>query len=158
MHDIIVGTASIQKNIANFIPVVCGKTTQQSSSCRGLQRDVVYLDWPIAPSYMSPNAGGGGELRGLSQWVKLYTGAQISFGDLTPYLTYELFAKDPVETVAWKNLRERKFRPLKKKTPYLLPSRDWKKWPGANFSACGFCRPALYSSALFKTNGSWQYW
>ncbi len=26
---------------------------------RGLQRDV-YLDWPIAPSYMSPNAGGGG--------------------------------------------------------------------------------------------------
>jgi hypothetical protein len=27
---------------------------------RGLQRDVVYLDWPIAPSYMSPNAGGGG--------------------------------------------------------------------------------------------------
>jgi hypothetical protein len=26
----------------------------------GLQRDVVYLGWPIAPSYMSPNAGGGG--------------------------------------------------------------------------------------------------
>jgi hypothetical protein len=23
---------------------------------RGLQRDVVYLGWPIAPSYMSPNA------------------------------------------------------------------------------------------------------
>jgi hypothetical protein len=36
---------------------------------------------------MSPNAGGG-ELRGLSQWVQLYTGAQINFGDLTPYLTY----------------------------------------------------------------------
>ncbi len=55
---------------------------------RGLQRDVVYLSWPIAPSYMSPNAGGGGELRGLSQWVQLYTGAQINCGDLTPYLTY----------------------------------------------------------------------
>ncbi len=31
-----------------------------------LQRDVVYLGCQIAPSYMSPNAGGG-ELRGLSQ-------------------------------------------------------------------------------------------
>ncbi len=31
---------------------------------------------------------GGGELRGLSQWVQWYTGAQINFGDLTPYLTY----------------------------------------------------------------------
>ncbi len=127
---------------------------------RGLQRDVVYLGWPIAPSYMSSNAEGGRELRGLStkyvhiksttvyalrrnwdspnpflasessppprnrgeghtslrvggwgesqfrrgaytvvlfictyfvglsQWVQLYTGAQITFGDLTPYLTY----------------------------------------------------------------------
>ncbi len=27
---------------------------------RRLQKDVVYLGWPIAPSYMSPNAGGGG--------------------------------------------------------------------------------------------------
>ncbi len=26
---------------------------------RGSQRDVVYLGWPIAPSYMSPNVGGG---------------------------------------------------------------------------------------------------
>jgi hypothetical protein len=56
----------------------------------GFQRDVVYLGWPIAPSYMSPNAGvmgGGGGLRGLSQWVLLYTGAQINLGDPTPYLT-----------------------------------------------------------------------
>jgi hypothetical protein len=30
------------------------------SAARGLQRDVVYLGWPIAPSYMSPNAGGVG--------------------------------------------------------------------------------------------------
>jgi hypothetical protein len=37
---------------------------------------------------MSPYAGGGGELRGLSQRVQLYTGTQINFGDLTPYLTY----------------------------------------------------------------------
>jgi hypothetical protein len=26
---------------------------------RGLQRDAVYLGWPIAPSYMSQNAGVG---------------------------------------------------------------------------------------------------
>ncbi len=56
----------------------------------GSRSDVVYLGWPIAPSYMSPNAEGGGELRGLSQWVPLYTVAQINFGDLT-YLTYGLF-------------------------------------------------------------------
>ncbi len=40
---------------------------------RVLQRDVVYLCWPIAPSYMIPNAGEGGGLRGLSQWVQLCT-------------------------------------------------------------------------------------
>jgi len=41
---------------------------------RGLQRDVVYLGWPIAPSHVSPNAGDGGRvLRGLSQWVQLCT-------------------------------------------------------------------------------------
>ncbi len=32
--------------------------------------------------------GGGGGLRGLSQWVQLNIEAQINFGDLTPYLTY----------------------------------------------------------------------
>ncbi len=59
---------------------------------RGLQRDVVYIGWPIAPSYMSPNAEGGWQLRGLSQWVQLcsvyitWHGAQINFGDLTSYL------------------------------------------------------------------------
>ncbi len=37
---------------------------------RVLQRDAVYLGWPIAPSYMSPSARGGGGLRTLSQWVQ----------------------------------------------------------------------------------------
>jgi hypothetical protein len=46
----------------------------------GLQRDVASI---LAPSYMSPIAGGG-----VSCEVQLYTGAQINFGDLTPYLTY----------------------------------------------------------------------
>jgi hypothetical protein len=31
-------------------------------------------------------------LRGLSQRVQLYTGAQINSGDLTPYLTYGFWA------------------------------------------------------------------
>ncbi len=57
---------------------------------------------------MSPNAGGGGEWRSLSQWVQLYTGAQINFGDLTPYLTYgqdvwdrvsKCFVRDPTSLV-----------------------------------------------------------
>ncbi len=39
--------------------------------------------------------GRGRGLRGLSQWVQLYTGAQINFGDLTQYLTYALHAQVP---------------------------------------------------------------
>ncbi len=36
-----------------------------------------------------PKCGGRGvELRGLCQWVQLYTEAQINLGDLTPYLTF----------------------------------------------------------------------
>jgi hypothetical protein len=38
---------------------------------------------------MSPNAGGGdGEVSANEYSCTLYTGAQINFGDLTPYLTY----------------------------------------------------------------------
>ncbi len=39
---------------------------------------------------MSQNAGGGGGGVRLSQWVQPYTGAQVNFGDLTPYLTYDV--------------------------------------------------------------------
>ncbi len=42
----------------------------------------------VLPPYLSTIAGGGGELRGLSQWVQLFTGAKINFGYLTPYLIY----------------------------------------------------------------------
>ncbi len=56
--------------------------------CRGLQRDIVYLSWPKTPLIYEPNGGGERELRGLSKWVELYTGAQMNFGDLDPYLTY----------------------------------------------------------------------
>jgi hypothetical protein len=39
--------------------------------------------------YTSPKAVGYGGLRGLSQLVSCTQGAQINFGDLPPYLTYE---------------------------------------------------------------------
>jgi hypothetical protein len=55
---------------------LCGKyNLTHIRGIRRLQRDVVYLCWPLAPSYTSPNAGdgGGGWLRGLSQWVQLCT-------------------------------------------------------------------------------------
>ncbi len=57
------------------------KTTMRICFLLGSQRDVVYLGWPKAPSSMNPNAGGGD----LSQWVQLYTWAQINVGYLTPY-------------------------------------------------------------------------
>ncbi len=68
--------------------VLVGKV--QVVGCRGLQRDVTYLGRPIAPSYMSPNAGGEscGVSLSANEYRQLYTGAQINFGDLTPFLTY----------------------------------------------------------------------
>jgi hypothetical protein len=39
---------------------------------RGSKRDVIYLGWPIASSYMNPNARGGGEGCGC-QWEQLCT-------------------------------------------------------------------------------------
>ncbi len=68
---------------------------------RGLQRDVVFLDWPIAPYtvYTSPNAWGGG-VAGSQPMTKAvhitWHGAQINFEDLTPYLTY-----DEYQQVSW---------------------------------------------------------
>ncbi len=69
----------------SLVPHFC---ISPSVPARSSKRDVVYLGWLIAPSYMSPNEGGGGESRGLSLWVQLYIGAQINFRDLTPYSTY----------------------------------------------------------------------
>ncbi len=50
------------------------------------------LSWlaNIAPSYIAQMRVEGGELRGFSQSVLLYTRAQINFGDLTLYLTHGL--------------------------------------------------------------------
>jgi hypothetical protein len=57
---------------------------------RGLQRDVFYLGCPIAPSYMSPNAGGGvgGGSCGVSakELVEILTRAPKKNGDINEYL------------------------------------------------------------------------
>jgi hypothetical protein len=49
---------------------------------------VVYLGWPIEPSYMSPNAGGGGVAG--SQPMSTAVSAYVCLEDLTPCLTYDL--------------------------------------------------------------------
>ncbi len=48
------------------------------------KRYIVYLGRPIAPSYMSPNAGGG--VVSANEYSCAH-GAEINFGDLTTYLT-----------------------------------------------------------------------
>jgi hypothetical protein len=65
-------TAMVSMRMAARLILFCKWTTLS----RGLERDVVYLGWPIASSYMSPHAGGRRELRGLNQWVQLYTWSQ----------------------------------------------------------------------------------
>jgi hypothetical protein len=55
---------------------------------QGSQRYVVYLGWPIAPSYMSSNAGGGDcGSQPMSTAVHNALGAKINFRDLPTYLT-----------------------------------------------------------------------
>jgi hypothetical protein len=48
------------------------------------------LSWLTNSAHVyEPKFGGDGEFQGLSQEVQLYTEAQINFGDVTPYLTYD---------------------------------------------------------------------
>ncbi len=70
------------------------KKAKRRDQTRGLQRDVVYLCWPIAPWY-NPNCGRMGG-RGCGDSANEYScahhtwhGAQINFVELTPYLTYK---------------------------------------------------------------------
>ncbi len=65
-------TVSVQKKRDYWVRSLKTGALASTLWTRGSQRDVVYLGWPIAPSYMSPMRGGG-ELRGLSQWVQMYT-------------------------------------------------------------------------------------
>ncbi len=67
------------------------RITEPLTNWRGVRtRDVVYLGWPMAPSYMSLNAGGGG---GLSQWVQLYTWIPNKLWDLTQQNKFNLWDK-----------------------------------------------------------------
>ncbi len=86
---------------------------------RGSHRDVVYLGWPIAPSYMSPRRGVGegcGFLRGCCAH-----GAQINFEDVTPYLTYGQYL----------------YRPLRNfcRCFYYISHRDIQRLPMTPFSS-----------------------
>jgi hypothetical protein len=65
--------------------------------------------------FYEPKCGGRGRvgLRGLSQWVQLYTGAQINVGDLTPYLgTSNDFTTDDdfLNMIELEHHRERLYR------------------------------------------------
>ncbi len=95
--NVLIGTGkSFPGNICFEFSVLClcsaGIKYPHSGVCRikrrcvgsrGFQRDVVYLCWSIASSVLvyEPSRGrAGGELRGLSQRVQLYTEAHINFG------------------------------------------------------------------------------
>jgi hypothetical protein len=72
--------------IKTHLPATEAKLINQNILGRESQRDVVYLVTNSSlPSYMSLNVGGGG-VAGLSSCAQ---GAEINFGDLTPYLTYD---------------------------------------------------------------------
>ncbi len=68
-----------------FLAVDCSVTVANGGGggVGGLQIDVVYLPDQQRPCIWAQMRG---ELRGLSQWVLLNTGAKIYFGDLTPYI------------------------------------------------------------------------
>ncbi len=71
---------------------------------RGLQGDVVYLSWPRASLVYEPKCGGGvaGSQPMRTAVHITWHGAQINFGDLTPYLTNgisqicHLFTSQPI--------------------------------------------------------------
>ncbi len=90
----------------NNLPAVCLSRLHFLSlwmSGRGLQGDVIYLFWPIAPLVYEPKWGGGGRSRwGAAGSQPMRTAvhitwheAQINFGDLTPYLTYSMMSGQP---------------------------------------------------------------
>jgi hypothetical protein len=56
---------------------------------------------------------GRGKLWGLSQWVQLYTGAQINYGDLTPNLTYDTASMSNIHLCS-------KQRPVSWLCPFLV--------------------------------------
>jgi hypothetical protein len=78
---------------------------REKGSGRGLQRDVVYLCWPIAPPRVRVQMrvkGGDSGSQPMSKAVHItWHGAQINFGDLPPYLNYGLRLDPSVQY--WRN-------------------------------------------------------
>jgi hypothetical protein len=75
--------------------ILAGFSTNISFYAGGYKRDVVYLCWPLAPLYTSPDARGmGGGVTGsqpMSTAVHItWHGAPINFGDLHIYLCFYL--------------------------------------------------------------------
>ncbi len=81
------------RHLADFFCIYQGVTI--TKRCR--------LSWLTnSAAYLSPNAGGGRACGGLSQWVQLYTEAQINFGDIAPYLTFGINIYLGVKGTRWR--------------------------------------------------------
>ncbi len=105
---------------------------------RGSQRNVVYLGWPIAPSYMSPNAGGrGGRRFAGSQPMSTACehGAQINLEYLTTYLSYSQWFKVKIH---WPNTCD-----------YLLFSQ-WFKVKTFGRTPVNICCSFLQKSSIWQ--------
>ncbi len=91
------------KSILRFL-LVFEFITRLSLHIRGSQRDGVYLGWPIEPKREVEGWGCGVSANEYS----CAHGAQMNFGDLTPYLTYasyiHILAGNFLWTVSWHQL------------------------------------------------------
>ncbi len=76
---------------------------------RGSQRDVFYLGWPIAPSYMSPNAREGGRSCGVCSSCSLrfglhsffYKGLVAVCHSFCIYLSLDTFTQHSFINIGW---------------------------------------------------------
>ncbi len=132
------------KRINSLLNVVIKKVTVLFTSLiRGLHIDVVYLGWPIAPSYMSSNSGGGGELRGA--------------GDLTPYLTMP-----PIEGIVvdrhWPAVNELKFRGWNQNLSYPLPPTHENACCANLTNNLNYRLVDSWHSSIFMNERRFEFW
>jgi hypothetical protein len=81
---------------SNFL-LICSSPARNtvSSMYRGGHKEMSSILVPLAPSYMSPNAGEGGSCGVSANEYSCAYGAQINFGGLTPFLTYVCTFQQP---------------------------------------------------------------